>query len=953
MSYEPGFSSSSSGSERPDRPLVVKCDYNSQLQKLSFNSARNCTYDGLKEKIEKRFALTALPFTIQWEDQDGEQIDILNELTLDEAIDYYNSGDAVSIASSGSVFGSRGSSRHHKITMQVQIRVDYDGPSLSDTSSLASREEGSPERIQLHLASGELESFPQDDDAMTVSSKDTHGLSRQGRTDSSLFKRLLNGGPRSGGSSTQSRSSLKPSRSRIFNFGSRTQSAEEGATGRKTDERQLTGRGSDSPTDTERAYPDDPLAVFERLKLEEERGTFPSYERPMLQTDIGKAWLQDQRTLRVKATIAVPAPSISDDTFSLITDTPFSDADPDMDISLQKDERGKYYYNYKGSSSSESAGGLEYEVVVNGSQSTDNDAGFLPEFLVPENVTDCSECGRVLDQIKYVCTTCGEKTPTSRAALAAAAANKGKGKSRAFPDHEHYHHGHNAEFEIYGPEYPPLAHRSPATPYTFTDRSNIPMHSSSYKPLPAWSGLGSQTTLVTSTSSGSSSSSTRVGYELCAMCFVKVGSPSSPTAPPTPQDLAIARRSAPKRKGQLRHASWSRFGALAAGKTSQDEISHHCSGCQSLLSGNRYKCGICDNFTICRACYSDVHNIHPIHPFLAMKVKPTLRSYGRSELLNGARTYDNTDEQSLRHPDVRCFNCQQDIIGPRFRCVDCTTIDIDICSDCDSAGLPGNLDSSDGGHNSSHIMLKIPVPLDMHEVQHVSQRAHGLRNGRDRADLRGVSPLLRSSPGSISSISPGTVSYDDEGGGDIEEDYVHLQTCNSCHEPIIGVRYQCLNCSSKPSSFNLCSACEVKSYKVHDPMHVFLKVPRPVDIPGPLESEFPIIPVLYRDPAGPGPGSPPAGVSGDPAAYLRDLTHAFALCDRHMMRIVGKWYRCAFCAKDLCADCEQLDTHDGTHVFLVFKAPVDMQAFRHFADLENQAGSPPVLHGKIYYPRHD
>jgi hypothetical protein len=37
----------------------------------------------------------------------------------------------------------------------------------------------------------------------------------------------------------------------------------------------------------------------------------------------------------------------------------------------------------------------------------------------------------------------------------------------------------------------------------------------------------------------------------------------------------------------------------------------------------------------------------------------------------------------------------------------------------------------------------------------------------------------------------------------------------------------------------------------------------------------------------------------------------------------------------------------------VFKAPVDMQAFRHFADLESPAGSPPVLHGNIYYPRHE
>lgn len=71
------------------------------------------------------------------------------------------------------------------------------------------------------------------------------------------------------------------------------------------------------------------------------------------------------------------------------------------------------------------------------------------------------------------------------------------------------------------------------------------------------------------------------------------------------------------------------------------------------------------------------------------------------------------------------------------------------------------------------------MPLNMHQVQDVSQRAHGLRHGRDRADLRGVSPLMRSSPGSISSH---TVSYGDGAGADIEEDYVHLQMCNSCNQ---------------------------------------------------------------------------------------------------------------------------------------------------------------------------
>jgi len=154
------------------------------------------------------------------------------------------------------------------------------------------------------------------------------------------------------------------------------------------------------------------------------------------------------------------------------------------------------------------------------------------------------------------------------------------------------------------------------------------------------------------------------------------------------------------------------------------------------------------------------------------------------------------------------YSCQQDIVasGARFRCVDCTVIDIDICSNCETAGLPGNLDAYDGGHHSKHIMLKIPMPLDMNEVQRVSQRAHGLRHGRDRADLRGISPLTRSSPSSISSVSLGTVMYPNEGAAE-GEDYVHLQVCNSCGEPIVGIRYQCLNCPSLPNSYNLVCGC--------------------------------------------------------------------------------------------------------------------------------------------------
>lgn len=59
-------------------------------------------------------------------------------------------------------------------------------------------------------------------------------------------------------------------------------------------------------------------------------------------------------------------------------------------------------------------------------------------------------------------------------------------------------------------------------------------------------------------------------------------------------------------------------------------------------------------------------------------------------------------------------SCMLDIVGARFHCAICDSVDI--CSNCESAGLPGNLDSDDGGHSSSHIMIKVH-PLHFTVIQ--------------------------------------------------------------------------------------------------------------------------------------------------------------------------------------------------------------------------------------------
>jgi len=221
-----------------------------------------------------------------------------------------------------------------------------------------------------------------------------------------------------------------------------------------------------------------------------------------------------------------------------------------------------------------------------------------------------------------------------------------------------------------------------------------------------------------------------------------------------------------------------------------------------------------------------------------------------------------------------------------------------------------------------------------------------LWTGRDASNVLGHVPA-KSKPSSVYSSYARTV----VGSGaqhplDQKREDDHHKFCNGCNKPIYGVRYQCGSCPSKPTSYDLCSSCEARSYVLHDPMHIYFKLPRPVQKP--LELPFPCLPELYKTPVG-----PPGGIYNpdNPKDYLKSLLHSAALCDRCMTRIQGEWFRCAYCPKDLCDACEALDEHDDSHVFFIFKAPVDMNnKLRQFADLDNPNGSPPVIPYLLYLP---
>ncbi|KAJ7195728.1 hypothetical protein C8J57DRAFT_535228 [Mycena rebaudengoi] len=987
--------------KRPDRPLVVKCTFDRWNKRITFSSARNCSYDLLRHKVEQCFSLYATSYAIAYKDDDGEITDITTDSDLTEAIQYFQAGgDDPPLSSAASILSGR-SFGSRKITLRVEIKVDYDGPSLSDTSSLVSLEEyknrnGSQKSFSFGAPSVDL-----DDDSITVSSRDA--ISRADR-------------PVLGSSSVVS--------GRSWDLMSQPSNAGAGPSttlGFRTDTSDPFSDGTNKPVTPSL---EDPSSVFERLKLQEDSqdgmSSVQDQNDNLHGDDRGAAWLRDQNARAIRTMLgALPEPSVSSGISASVIE---EEEQLGGALELEQDPRGKYYYSYTSSSASHTRDSgyyddlssaepqeqfnrlpkprpssrnlhwlaaqqiastppsqkaptppdsieeeIRYDHSPDQSYTSNSEIPrellqFLPLNPPPtEGLTDCSECGVLLDSIRYVCSTCGPKQPFVQT-------SKGKGRSNSqeephhlfYEHHEHLlygHHEHPPKQHEYS--YPPRPHRhdtSASSSRTFlgSDGSSESLTGSlrHFKPLPSLPShpppmlnvFNSQATLIVPQGMARPES----GYELCSGCLelagvhhaieagLSPGSASPSISPSSADDAQRAlewRRLAPK-KGQTRHAYQEKvWGHLGWEDVEQDEHqTHQCSTCAAVTTHHRYKCASCIKFNLCRACYSQVHDLHPSHAFLVVPDAPVQppRSNDADYFETVPPDIGPAGEKSLTHPGVRCAHCLLDIVGARFHCAICDAVDI--CANCESAGLPGNLDSSDGGHNSSHILIKIPYPLETDEVQTASRRAIHLWQGRDAANVGYVAQKPSKASSVVSSYARTVV-----GSGTnrpVEND--HHIFCHGCGGSIVGTRYQCANCPSSPSGFSLCAACEEHSYSLHDPGHVFFKLPRPVQRS--LESHFAFLPRLYKPHGGPPPGM-------NPRTYLSSLKHSAAVCDRCMSGIQGVWFRCAYCAVDFCDACEAVDTHNDAHIFMAFKSPVDMQALKAFGPVENP---PPVIPYPVY-----
>lgn len=560
--------------------------------------------------MEQCFSLYAASYAIAYKDDDGEISTIVTDDDLMEAIQYFQAGDDAPMSSAASILSGR-SFGARKITLRVNITVDYDGPSLSDTSSLASLEEfkgrnGSQQSFSFGTPSVDL-----DDDSVTVSSRDPGTSSvRNGRSFGSSLRSIAK--QRSFVSSSQ-RSKLSPEQS---NNG---QSQQESSIAESRSRSGPTAAFNDDESATAAAerFPADPSAVFERLKLQETmRDDTSSVDFDSLAaSERGAAWLRDQNERTIRSMLgALPEPSESDGASLSLGSQEDSLGG---DLALERDPRGKYYYTYtagsasqfQGSGDEEGQGGNAdneaYAQSMRGPRPTSMqlkwlaaqqqvdpaearkrtfdlqsisiqeevndqhysiDKDLLPFLPVPgparEILTDCSICGILLDAIRYVCSTCGEKAPAHLST-----SEKGKEKDSSPTNPFAYPPKHRHQF-----------FSSPNSSSSQTYVASPETESQRYKPLPSipsapslsslQSIFGVSRTLLSVPSSPTSQTSH--GYELCSSCLEQDGinhaieaglatpgsSPVMSNMSPShhdPQQASQWRRAPPK-KGQVRHA---------------------------------------------------------------------------------------------------------------------------------------------------------------------------------------------------------------------------------------------------------------------------------------------------------------------------------------------------------------------------------------------------------------
>ena len=138
----------------------------------------------------------------------------------------------------------------------------------------------------------------------------------------------------------------------------------------------------------------------------------------------------------------------------------------------------------------------------------------------------------------------------------------------------------------------------------------------------------------------------------------------------------------------------------------------YCDVCRETIYGVRHKCLSCPDWDACEKCAESMKTVHPGHPMVKLYT-------ANDFVVNDAKLDDQ-----VKHSDIICDGCDHTIRGVRYKCMDATCPDFDLCADCEA--------SPHRTHPAEHPLLKLRVPC------HVTRSWYSPRNESEKRFL----PLL-------------------------------------------------------------------------------------------------------------------------------------------------------------------------------------------------------------------
>ncbi|KAJ1817538.1 hypothetical protein LPJ75_001690 [Coemansia sp. RSA 2598] len=316
-------------------------------------------------------------------------------------------------------------------------------------------------------------------------------------------------------------------------------------------------------------------------------------------------------------------------------------------------------------------------------------------------------------------------------------------------------------------------------------------------------------------------------------------------------------------------------------------VSAVCDECKDAITGVRHKCTRCKDYDLCNGCFSKVSEIHPGHGFVHFGA-PLSHGFGFGfGLGQGGKHGGGPGHKHPRphfhphphphphhphHPPHPCFQ------NPAAH----THVHADGHPEHGKEHGHEHRHKKDLGHAAAHVAMHaaskpphglsacrlvhppfdgVPLPqapsqLDAYmlpqlpsppaplSLAHVQPRCPPPLSRPPSCMM----PRLPSSPGCC--VCPHVACTSSCQSKEVHSDVA----CDSCNEPITGVRYKCGNCVD----YDLCERCEANNN--HNKDHLFVKIRRPIRAPvnkPMLPMVFPSVAAAQPKPPAPSPNRAP------------------------------------------------------------------------------------------------